>query len=213
MNEDILNCDWENIIDNANDANQACSNFTNTFITMLCISCFSVQTIKDRGLFYGKNWIIYNLLIFQNSSLEMNFYLKQQINWSWFLYKNIYMHLEDFYKCYVRTLLLHLGLLSMHCFQFFSCFLFFCQDITQVIFFGGGVLFNKYVFIYFIFLFISFPRTNANSYTFMTNIILHSCSYISLYFSLLYFPNLHVQHSKLNCIVTSPLVIKCVYKC
>ena len=34
MNEDILNSDWENLIDSANDVDQACSNFTNTFITI-----------------------------------------------------------------------------------------------------------------------------------------------------------------------------------
>ena len=164
-----------------------------TLPKMLCISCFSVQTIKDRGLFYGKNWIIYNLLIFQNSSLEMNFYLKQQINWSWFLYKNIYMHLEDFYKCYVRTLLLHLGLLSMHCytFNFFSLTFFLSRYHSSYLFiyFFFWFFLYKYVFIYlpfyllihlFYFLLISFPRTNANSYSFMINIILHSCSYISL---------------------------------
>ena len=69
-------------------------------------------------------------------------------------------------------------------FQFFFS-PFFCHDITQVIFlfFLYKYVFIYlfiYLFIYFIFLLISFPRTNANSYSFMINIILHSCSYISL---------------------------------
>ena len=49
---------------------------TNLFLQV----SFSVQTIKDRELFYSKNWIIYNLLIFQNSSLEMIELLSQAAN-------------------------------------------------------------------------------------------------------------------------------------
>ena len=53
---------------------------------------FSVQTIKDRELFYSKNWIIYNLLIFQNSSLEMIKLLSQAANQLMMISVQEYIH-------------------------------------------------------------------------------------------------------------------------
>ena len=42
------------------------------------------------------------------------------------------MHLEDLYKFYIRTLVLHLALLTKRCytFNFFFCSL-FCYDIIK----------------------------------------------------------------------------------